>query len=285
MEPVTIRAYAKINLGLRIYGKRPDGYHEIETVYHMIDLFDELKFEPWGTIEVSNSDPALPRDEGNLCYRAATLLQEHLGLRHGVRISLTKNIPIGAGLGGGSSDAGAVMRELPRFWNVSIERKELSRLALMLGSDVPYFLHNGSAFARGRGEILEYFQLELPYAVLLCYPNIHISTAWAYNKVRTLRTRPDECLKDALLNALTNPTQLFSCLANDFEPIVFETHPEILQVKESMIRNGAQCAALSGSGSSVFGLFSQIDKALNAAELLRNKRYKIFISSLHFSVP
>ena len=279
----TVRAYAKINLGLRIHGKRADGYHEIETVLHRIDLYDELHFESSTSLEMCSSDPAVPDGKDNLCLRATSLLRKHLNISAGARISLTKRIPIGAGLGGGRADAGTVLRELPKFWNVSPDRDRLSVLALELGSDVPYFLRNGTAIARGRGELLEYFPLSLPYTVLLCYPRIQVSTAWAYSQVKPIPKEHASNLKDLLIDGLRNPAELSRNLKNDFESIVFDTFPQLRNIKDVMLHEGAIYASLSGSGSSVFGLFSDLSGVRTVSRLLQSRNYEVFLSPPHFS--
>jgi len=267
------RAYAKINLGLRILERRPDGFHNIETVFHRIALHDEVTLEPAGTIEVSTSLSAAPGGEANICYGAVRLLQERLGVRTGARISIRKAIPVGAGLGGGSADAALVLRELPRLWGLDVTEETLRELALQLGSDVPYFLGPGSALARGRGEQLSYTQLEIPYTILLCSPDIHVSTAWAYRGVTAsgIRDLPD--LLVILREGLEDPTLLRGSLINDFEPTVFASYPEIQRVKETMLDSGAVYASMSGSGSSVFGLFAAGDDAAALAESFRRRGY------------
>jgi len=276
------RAYAKINLGLLIHGRRPDGYHEIETIFHRIDLYDELRFEESSDVEISCSDPAIPSDEKNLCYKAATLLREHLHIQDGVRIILKKNIPVGAGLGGGSADAALVLRKLPVFWKVGISEADLASLALQLGSDVPYFLRTGTALARGRGEILEYFHLSLPYTNLVCFPNIPISTQWAYSRIDDVRSQPATRQPRPGLPKVNDPQTICKRLTNDFEEIVFEAHPDIRKVKESMEDGGAECASLSGSGSSVFGLFSSAEHAKKTGQLLESNGYRIFLTPSNF---
>ena len=177
---VRLKAYAKINLGLRVTGKRTDGYHDICTVFHRIDLFDDITLGRSDSITVQASDPGVPSDERNICHGAARLVAGALGAADGVRIDITKRIPAGAGLGGGSADAGAVLRSLPAFWGRSLPEAEIHALALALGSDVPFFLGRESALGTGRGEVLEYFALDIPFAILLCTPPVHVSTAWAY---------------------------------------------------------------------------------------------------------
>ena len=281
----TFRAYAKINLGLRILRKRTDGYHDIETVLHRVDLYDELNIDPSTSLGLSSSDPNLPGNENNLCLRAASLLRKNLGITPGARISLKKKIPVGSGLGGGSSDAGTVLRELPAFWDVSADGNMLLRLALELGSDVPYFLHDGAALARGRGEVLEYFALSIPYTILLCTPRVHVSTAWAYSLVKPGTREHHSNLKEILLEGLQNPTDLSRHLENDFEPVVFEAYPLIRRIKDLMLQEGAVYASLSGSGSSVFGLFSSTDLLESASAILRSWNCHVFHSPPHFSPP
>jgi 4-diphosphocytidyl-2-C-methyl-D-erythritol kinase len=276
------KAFAKVNLGLRVLEKRPDGYHNIETVFHRVNLYDELTFEPSDRIEVHSTDPAVPGDETNLCYRAARLMHNLVGCSTGVKIRLEKRIPVGAGLGGGSSDAAAVLRELPRFWKTNVERNHLVGLALRLGSDIPYFLGDGSALGCGRGEILEYFALDVPYAVLLCCPNLHISTAWAYGHVRPRPTEGCSDLKAIVLRGMKHPEVLREELVNDFEPAVFAAYPEIALIKKDMLAQGAVFALLSGSGSTVYGLFEDPSAASRAADGYRGQGHRTFLTLAHF---
>jgi 4-diphosphocytidyl-2-C-methyl-D-erythritol kinase len=267
------RAYAKINLGLRILERRPDGFHNIETVFHRIALHDELNLEPAGSIEVTSSLPTAPGGEANICYGAARLLQERLGVRTGARISIQKAIPVGAGLGGGSADAALVLRELPRLWGLDVPETTLRDLALQLGSDVPYFLGSGSALARGRGEQLSYTRVEIPYTILLCSPDIHVSTAWAYRGVAASGARDLPDLLVILRQGLEDPALLRRSLINDFEPTVFASYPEIQRVKETMLDSGAVYASMSGSGSSVFGLFAAAEDAAQLAGSFRHRGF------------
>jgi 4-diphosphocytidyl-2-C-methyl-D-erythritol kinase len=277
------RAYAKINIGLRVLQKRPDGYHDIETLFHRIDLFDEIELSQSDEIVVVSSSSEVPAGESNICHKAARLLQEHLQRRVGVHIAISKNIPVGAGLGGGSSDAATVLRALPRFWNVFIDERTLQTIALQLGSDVPYFLGRGSAVGRGRGEVLEHFALEIPYTILVCNPNIPISTGWAYANV-VPDSSPTQDLKHLVTEGMRNPALLVDALRNDFEGPVFTHYPEIRQIKETMMRNGAVFASLSGSGSSVFGFFSDAGDVETTARTLRSKGWRTFLTPPHFSI-
>lgn len=279
---MNFRAYAKINLGLRILAKRPDGFHDIETVFYRVAVWDDISLEPGRTVEVLSDNPQVPGDRTNICFKAAEILRAHVAIGDGVRIRINKRIPVGAGLGGGSSDGAAVLRALPGFWRKPLDGGTLRSLAARLGSDVPYFLGAGSALARGRGELLEYFPLSLPYTILLCYPNIHVNTAWAYSQVvpNPRSNQPD--LRSILLRGLQNPRSMPGELTNDFEPPVFKAYPAIRLVKESMVAGGAFFTLMSGSGSSVYGLFDDATAAAELAGRFGAQSYPTFITPPHF---
>jgi 4-diphosphocytidyl-2-C-methyl-D-erythritol kinase len=276
----TFRAYAKINLGLLVLEKRADSYHAIETVFHRVNLFDEITFSLSDTIIVESSSSAVPSDERNICFKAAHLLARKLGVSAGVKISIQKNIPVGAGLGGGSSDAATVLLHLPSYWGTAGPKELLQSLALQLGSDVPYFLNKGSALAKGRGELLEYFSINVPYTILLCNPGIHVSTAWAYQHVKPMKRLVD--LKEGVLRGMRDPSAL-SVITNDFENPVFREHPTIRRIKETMQLAGAVFSLMSGSGSTVYGLFDDDQKADDAARTLTTHRWKTYSTEPHFS--
>lgn len=276
----SFRAYAKINLGLLVLEKRPDGYHDIETVFHRINLYDEIGFSPSSNIIIESSSKEPPSDERNICFKSAELLRRHLGINAGVKISIQKKIPVGAGLGGGSSDAATVLRHLPSFWGKTVSEDGLLILALQLGSDVPYFLHSGSALARGRGEALATFHLDVPYTILLCNPGIHISTAWAYQHVQPQLRQAD--LKELVRRGMQNSSQL-AALTNDFESAVFTEYPAVKEVKERMLRNGAVFSLMSGSGSTVYGLFDDEGTARKAAADFNALGFRAFLTEPHFS--
>lgn len=275
------QAYAKINLGLRILQKRMDGFHDIETVFHRINLFDELEFSSFDRISMECDDPAIPVDNENLCFRAANLLKIEYGIIKGVHIKLKKNIPIGAGLGGGSSDAAAVLLHLPKFWGFKVVKNKLREIALSLGSDVPYFLEAGTAHATGRGEKLEYFKLDIPYWVLLIYPGIHVSTAWAYQNLKLTIDKLDKNLKDLLLHYIQSPKKLDEYIKNDFETLVFEEYLQIKKLKLSLYESGADFVQMSGSGSSVYAFFKE-EITAKSSELLFSKDYKTFLTETNF---
>ncbi|MBI1807643.1 MAG: 4-(cytidine 5'-diphospho)-2-C-methyl-D-erythritol kinase [Ignavibacteria bacterium] len=278
---ISLKAYAKINLGLRILGKRKDGYHEIETIFHRVNVFDEIEIELASVISLACSDPALPIDKRNLCIRAVRLLQRECNIKQGVQISLKKNIPVGAGLGGGSSDAAATLLALVKWWNINISHERLNAIALQLGSDVPYFLKEGTAYATGRGEVLEYFDLDIPYWIVLVYPNIHISTAWAYQQVLTENQKPAIPLKQIVQENISDPRLLVAHIPNDFEPLVLRSHGAVVRVKKNLYDSRAEFVQMSGSGSAVYGFFAKESDAREAAGNM-DKAYSVFITPPHF---
>ena len=267
-----IRAYAKINLGLHVLGKRTDGYHNIETVFRLIDLYDELEIvqADEGTHFTSNN-PELKEDNTNLCVRAANLLRDLTGTHTGVEISLKKRIPIGAGLGGGSSDAAAALRGIAKLWSLEISQSELQTISASLGSDVPFFFVGETAYATGRGEILEPLTLQIPYTILVVTPKIHVSTSWAYSELKPIAGQRKLDLKALLRDRISDHAALRSQLVNDFEEPVFRTYPEIRTLKESLLNAGAIHAIMSGSGSSVFALFEDSVRAAKAQKVFSDE--------------
>ena len=276
-----LRAYAKINIGLNVLGKRSDGYHDLETVFHEIDCFDEIELERHEKVTMTADSILVPIDRSNLCLSAANLLQKEKHVRQGVVIHLKKNIPIGAGLGGGSSDAAAVLCGLNRFWELRLSNNQLRLLAAQIGADVPFFIEGGTAYATGRGEILESFSLLLPFWIAVITPLVRISTAWAYSQLVPKRNGKVSGLQTKLVKQLSNPQKLISIIQNDFEPIVFKTYPELSSVKEKLNEMGAVFSLMSGSGSSIYGFFEDDKKALAALSSFP-KNYQTSITAPSF---
>ncbi|HOZ22767.1 MAG TPA: 4-(cytidine 5'-diphospho)-2-C-methyl-D-erythritol kinase [bacterium] len=259
-------AYAKINLGLRILGRREDGYHELETIFQEISVRDVLTIAVQQSgITIGCSDPAIPVDERNLAWRAAALLQKSAGVELGCNIQIKKNIPTGAGLGGGSSDAAATLKALNREWELDWPLERLQPLAAELGSDVPFFLRGGCALGRGRGELLQPLTLPQGWWGVLVWPNLMISTRWVYENTNFDLTKS---LKNSKFYSLTSFADSLSdwdlYLVNDLEPVVFNTYPHLKKLVEGFKRAGAFYAHMSGSGSAVFGLFLDKSDALSA---------------------
>ncbi|MGA9119445.1 MAG: 4-(cytidine 5'-diphospho)-2-C-methyl-D-erythritol kinase [Bacteroidota bacterium] len=277
------RAYAKINLGLYVLRRRDDGYHDIGTVFHRINLFDTLTFEESEEITLRTDSPSIPQGEDNLCTRAAILLRQRLGIARGVSIGLDKVIPVGAGLGGGSSDAAATLTMLPRFWGIPVTEDLLREVALKLGSDIPYFLKEGSAVGAGRGEVLEYFSLPLPFAILVCNPGIHVSTAWAYSQIRPDPDRRLPDFKRVFQDDLGAAGKIHHLLVNDFEEPVFRKYPLIGKIKQEMLNAGASAALMSGSGSTVFGLFRDQNNAYSLGDELSRRGYTVSVTEPGFA--
>ena len=225
-----IKAYAKINLALHVVGIRPDGFHDIETIFHRIALYDEIRIHRSDDISITCSHPAVPLDRKNLCWQAVELMRIETKTSAGASITITKNIPIGAGLGGGSSDAAAVLQHLPSLWNIRVSDVTLKKMAPQLGSDVPYFLDRFSAYAEGRGEILSYFPLRIPYWIVVVTPALHVSTAWAYKALSGSRTGMFPARPSIGKKPESEIVRTISSFTNDFEEVVFQQHPALMEL-------------------------------------------------------
>jgi 4-diphosphocytidyl-2-C-methyl-D-erythritol kinase len=242
---------AKINLGLYVTEKRPDGFHNLETVFIPIDWKDALEFVEAPETQFTSSGLVIEGDpEQNLVMKAYRLLQSQYGLP-ALHIHLHKNIPLGAGLGGGSSDAAFMLKMLNEYFHLGLTGDELEQHAARLGSDCPFFVRNRPVFARGRGEIMEDIRLKISGLTLVVVkPPVHVTTALAFRNVIPQKTRIS-------IKALVNfsVTRWNGNIKNQFEGSVFQEFPEIGKIKEQLYAAGAQYASMSGSGSAVFGIF------------------------------
>ena len=269
MKKFNLKAFAKINLGLEVLYKRSDGFHEINTIFARTNLFDEIEISASDSISVECEPPLNIPETDNLAYKAVTLLNKKQTKSYGAKILIKKNIPSGGGLGGGSSDAASVLLGLVELYNINIIKEDLHDIACELGSDVPYFLEEGSAHAKGRGEILSYFDYQIPYHILLVFPGIHIDTGKAYGSLnRNSDIIEGSDLKAIIAESVRNPEVLKNKLKNDFEDYVFGEYPEIEKIKDTLFESGSVFSLMSGSGSTVYGLFDDIAKAESAAEHL-----------------
>ena len=257
-QVLTVQAPAKVNLTLQILAKRPDGYHELDSVMQKLDLFDTVHVqrlqEPGITLRCPDSD--LPEDKSNLVYKAAALFLQEVGLdkAHGVSLILEKRIPVAAGLGGGSSDAGAVLYALNQLFDTPVPLKRLLGIAKELGADVPFFVFPEAAVrARGIGERMEAVPSLLHCSVLLVNPGFSVSTAWVFENFRLTRADKISILFDSRENGVLNGEALN--LFNDLETVTVDRYPEIALIKESMLEGGAAGALMSGSGPTIFGVF------------------------------
>ena len=275
---LTLRCPAKLNLGLEVVARRADGYHEIRTLFQSIDLADGMQVEACGSgIEVQVEGADLPAGGGNLVHRAAEALAAHLGERRGARFLLHKRIPVGAGLGGGSSDAAVALMALDRLWGAELGPSGLTPLAEGLGSDVSYFLHGGLCLGLGRGEKLFPVDWKVPALtfVLVCLPE-SLSTAQVYADLGASLTSgaKDSRLRRFLASALAGE-EAWDVLANDLEEPAARRAPALTDVKSALRRKGARTALMSGSGPSVFGVFLETQQAEAAALELRAAGHQV----------
>ena len=271
MKAFQVKSFAKVNIGLKIINRRKDGLHNIETVFQEIDLHDIItisKTSERGCIFNSNVS-WLRNDSNNLCVKAYEQLSKRIQVG-GVSINLQKKIPSGSGLGGGSSNAASVLKGLCKLYDISLSNDELAKIALNIGSDVPFFIKGGMQSLRGVGSELLPLSGCINGFYLLVVPNIHIDTKWAYNsygKNFFLDCATDEVNFARYLSKRTIPFELFE---NDFEKIVVPSYPEIGQIKERLRSYGSKFTSLSGTGSTVFGIFNDLDKAKSAKFLFPN---------------
>ena len=254
---LTLTANAKINIGLRVTGRREDGYHLLHTLFQEVDFGDKVTLmdETSGEITLEVVAPAttsVPTGSRNLCLQAARLLRDQAGAARGVSIRLDKQVPVGAGLGGGSSDAAAVLRGLNELWETRLSTADLEELAAELGADVPFFIRGGLQLGEGIGERLTPLKRELPCAVVLVIPPFGVDTAWAYRQFASRQTFPPAPAFDRLIARDPIPWEVFT---NDFEAVVFPRYGQLAAIKAGLLAAGAACAGLSGSGSGVYGLF------------------------------
>jgi 4-diphosphocytidyl-2-C-methyl-D-erythritol kinase len=266
-----LRAFAKINLDLRVLGRRSDGYHELKTIFQVVDWHDEILMEPADRFEFSA--PGTPEDETNLVVRAVRAYERLAGIKANVRITVKKNIPVGRGLGGGSSDAAVTVIGLQRMFKRALPFEEVPYVLRELGSDVPFFALGGRAAGYGRGDEVYKLDDAAEYWVLLVDPGIMIATKEAYSWL----TVPD---KSNNIEGFREDVEL-GCAGdvwtNDFEGPVFARYPELAAIKEELLELGAYRAALSGSGSTVFGQFQMVSDVIRAANALK-ERFRVKVT-------
>jgi 4-diphosphocytidyl-2-C-methyl-D-erythritol kinase len=289
MDQIKVKSPAKINIGLNIIRKREDGFHDLETIFYPLNIFDELTFTKSDSFSFTSNDELLNKEPTNLIIKAKEELERMSGKTLNVKIELKKNIPIGAGLGGGSSNAAITVKTLNSFLEPALsdsklepelehnfEHHLLSQLALKLGSDVPYFLNPVPAFAESRGEIITPVNLKIDKPILIVNPGIHISTKWAFGHIKP--HQPKVSLKSLISYNEIPIDDLKHIAVNDFEEVVFKKYPEIKKIKEVMIESGAILSMMTGTGSTVFGIFDN-KKAAGEAALKFPDQYFKFINS------
>lgn len=271
MDELKLKAYAKINLSLDVLNKRPDGYHNVKMVMQQITLYDEIFLHKADKgITLTTNCSFLPNDISNIAYKAANSMLEKYGIEGGVNMKIEKNIPIAAGLAGGSSDAAAVIKGIDTLYDLNLSMEEMMEIGAGIGADVPFCILGSGALAEGIGEKLTKIKGLKSGWIVLSKPNICISTADAYGnlKLEEIKERPDT---DGLLNALErdNLYDVANNLCNVFEQGIFTKNPIVKLIREKMLEYGAVGSLMSGSGPSVYGIFKDYNKARSAYEKLK----------------
>ncbi|HWP98187.1 MAG TPA: 4-(cytidine 5'-diphospho)-2-C-methyl-D-erythritol kinase [Syntrophomonadaceae bacterium] len=280
VRSIIIEAPAKVNLTLDVKGKRADGYHELETLMHQINLVDRVYIEEAKSLIVQSNSTLIPEDEGNLAYRAAWAIMDKYGNQEGVRIFIEKNIPVGAGLAGGSTDAAAVLIGINRLFDLGVNPVDLMNLGAVLGSDVPFCMQGRTAMATGRGEILTPLPAGPSLNMVLVKPAFQLSTAQVYADLNCeqLTRRPDNrAFVQAWLHG--DYQGIAVNMINVLESVSVVRHPEIGEIKEGLKKMGALQSIMSGSGPSVIGVFEDGQKAQEAVQKMKERYQEVYLVS------
>lgn len=274
----TLLSPAKVNLYLKVLSRRPDGYHNIRSIVDLISLCDRIHIEDIAGDEIIVDDDkgVLPRGEGNTVYRAIRMLSEAACVRRGIHVSIEKHIPIGSGLGGPSSNAATVLKELCARWELGLSSEELSRIGSRVGADVPLFLHGNPCIMEGTGDLITPIELPLMWYVVV-YPNVSISTKAVYEGLKIVLTKEQNDIK--LRGNFSNPDVIADILENDLERVAISMCPQIEVIKDTLKNTKALGSLMSGSGSSVFAIFGNEEDAKQASLLSAiNKIGTVFIA-------
>lgn len=277
------RSYAKINLTLDITGKRPDGYHDVEMIMQTVSLFDLIIIDKTsGDIGISTNLKYLPNNDKNIAYKAVKLFREETGILGGARIIIHKNIPVAAGLAGGSGNAAAVLCALNLLYNTNLSAAELCRMGAKLGADVPYCIMGGTYLATGIGDILEPIPSAPKAYILLVKPPVSVSTQAIYSEIDTapIPRHPDTATMKAAL-ADGNLQAIADNLCNVMETVTQAQYPEIRGIKTKMVSNGALGAVMSGSGPTVFGIFDNYMKVKASADSFSYQYKDVYIARIY----
>lgn len=276
MNSIVLKAHAKVNIGLQVKDLREDGFHNIHTIFQELELHDTVLLEKqprdW-SIKISNSN--IPTDESNTCVQAYLAVKKQFPEIDGVSITLNKMIPSGSGLGGGSSDAATVLKGLRELFDLPLDYNELSKMAVKIGADVPFFISGGTQIGDGIGNVLTPINNPFNGFYLLVIPDIFISTAWAYKALK--KHLKEDTDRPNFAHFLEGNNLSKAIFDNDFEWIVIPTYPKIGEIKAGLLEAGASYASLSGSGSTVFGIIDEEAKA-KKAESHFQKQYHTFLT-------
>lgn len=275
MNSISLKSRAKINLSIDVIGKREDGYHIVEMIMQTIDLYDDIKLKELeeDNITIKSECSYIPLNEDNIVYKAAKLIKEKMDIKKGIEIFIKKNIPVAAGMAGGSSNAAAVLVGLNELWKLCLSKDELRDLGLKLGADVPFCIEGGTALAEGIGEKLTYIKgINKDVNILVCKPDIFVSTKEVYQSldIKNIEKRPDNKL---LIEKLKNDdiVSVSNNMVNVLEEVTSKKYSDIKVIENIIAKNGAMGTMMSGSGPTVFGFFDNEEKAKRArVELLEN---------------
>lgn len=266
-----VDSLAKINLGLNVVKRRTDGYHNLETIFIPLLLSDKLTFSKSDELRFNTNSKQLNELNDNLVIKAIKLLERQSKRKILVDVFVEKIIPIGGGLGGGSSNAAMTLKTINKLFQLGFSFTELSEFALELGSDVPYFLNPVPCYAESRGEILFPLDLELSYPILIVNSGIKIDTGWAFSKIKP--SKPETNLRKIIIEKKIDITEYRNYITNDFEEIVFKEYPIIKEIKNELYKQGAKFALMSGTGSTVYGIFTNLQRAYWAEEFFKYKYF------------
>lgn len=285
MKEISVKALAKINLGLDVVRRREDGYHEVKMVMQTIHLFDRLEMKKTaGGITMTTNLSFLPTNENNLVYTAAKLLIDEFQIKDGIDVKLHKHIPVAAGMAGGSTDAAAVLYGMNRMFELGLSKEELMQRGVKIGADVPYCIMRGTALAEGIGEKLTALPPMVKCPVLIAKPQISVSTKFVYENLRldenTVHPDIDRLVEDIRQKNLAAVT---ADMGNVLETVTIPNYPVIAEIKEHMMEHGAVGAMMSGSGPTVFGLFDDKEKAVAAYEamLASGLAKQVYLTSIY----
>jgi len=281
---IDLKAYAKVNLGLDVLRRREDGYHDVKMIMQTVDLYDCISAEDSDSgISITSNVDFVPNDESNLMYKAAKILMDEFGIERGVKLHLEKNIPVAAGMAGGSTDAAAVLKAVNTLFNLGLTEEDLKKRGVKIGADVPYCIMGGTALSEGIGEILTPIEGMPKCHILIAKPPVSVSTKYVYENLHAneLKVHPDidgmiDCIKSGDLYGVAEK------MDNVLETVTVVKYPEIDRIKQFMKDNGALNSIMSGSGPTVFGLYDDIDTATKAYEELGKQELtkQLFLTKL-----
>ncbi|MDD6215962.1 MAG: 4-(cytidine 5'-diphospho)-2-C-methyl-D-erythritol kinase [Roseburia sp.] len=286
MNEISLKALAKINLGLDVVRRREDGYHEVRMIMQTIHLYDRLEIKKTGSADITMETNLsfLPTNENNLVYKAAKLLKDEFEIKEGVHVNLKKHIPVAAGMAGGSTDAAAVLYGMNRMFGLGLSKKELMERGVKIGADVPYCLMRGTALAEGIGEDLSALPPMVKCPVLIAKPSVNVSTKFVYENLKlddtTVHPDIDALVADIQAQDLK---KIAADMGNVLETVTIPNYPVIADIKQHMLEHGAINAMMSGSGPTVFGLFEKEETAQEAFTAMKQSGLakQVYLTSIY----